>query len=123
MASNDKNNGIERVSDRPTVAPRVDVFESAAELLVVADMPGVTKEDLAIHIDKDTLVLEARRSDTVPGAPLAAEYRAHDYRRSFALPPGLEQDKIEARLSNGVLSVTLPKQAARGSRRIQVHSS
>lgn len=123
MASNDKNNGIERVSDRPSVAPRVDVFENEKELLVVADLPGVTKEDLAIHIDKDTLVLEARRSDVAPGAPLAAEYRAHDYRRLFSLPPGLEQDKIEARLSNGVLSVTLPKTAARGARRIQVHSS
>jgi len=113
----------ERVSERPSVAPRVDVFENEKELLVVADVPGVAKDDLHIHVEKGTLILEARRSHSTKGTGVVAEYFPRDYRRAFALPPGLDYDRIEARLSNGVLSLTLPKPAALQPRRIEVRSS
>lgn len=126
-----RNNGIEtqrqkspeRVSERPTTAPRVDVFENEKELLVVADLPGIPKEALSIQVEKETLVIEGRRPEATKRPALAAEYRALDYRRTFALPPGLDHEKIEARLVNGVLSLTLPKQAALQPRRIAVRSN
>lgn len=113
----------ERVSERPTIAPRVDVFENEKELLVVADLPGISKDALSIQVEKDTLVIEGRRHEATKGSVLAAEYRRLDYRRTFALPPGLDLDKVEARLVNGVLSLTLPKLAALQPRRIAVKSS
>lgn len=118
-----RQNSPERVSERATIAPRVDVFENEKELLVVADLPGVSKEALSIQVEKDTLVIEGRRPEATKGGRLAVEYRTYDYRRSFALPPGLDLEKIEARLTNGVLALTLPKQAALQPRRIQVRST
>lgn len=118
-----RNKSPERVSERPTTAPHVDVFENEKELLVVADVPGITKDALSIQVEKDTLVIEARRTEAPKGSALAAEYRRLDYRRTFALPPGLDLDKVEAKLLNGVLSLTLPKQAALQPRRIAVKSN
>jgi HSP20 family molecular chaperone IbpA len=114
----------ERVNERPTVAPRVDVFENEKELLVIADLPGIPKEALSLHVEKDTLVLEGRRPERkTKGSSLAAEYRSYDFRRTFALPPGLDLDKIDARLEKGVLTLTLPKQAALQPRRIAVRTN
>ncbi len=116
-------NGVERVSDRPTVAPRVDVYENEKEILLVADLPGVEKEDLNIQVEKDTLVLEARRAAADERAPLFFEYRKRDYRRVFLLPPGLDYEKIDARLAAGVLSLSLPKQESLRPRRIAVRAN
>ena len=99
----------ERVSRRPAVAPRVDIFENEQEFLVLADMPGVPKDALDIRVDKDELTLQGRRSDIQERAALALELRPVDYRRSFVLPGGIDVDKIDAHLEGGVLRLKLPK--------------
>lgn len=109
---------------RPAVRPRVDVFESEAEYLVVADVPGATKEAIDVRFEDGELRLEARRAaDATRGQVLAEEYRAADYRRAFAMPEGVDADKIEAELTQGVLRVHLPKSAHKRPRRIDVRAS
>ena len=56
------------------------------------------------------------------GQALAEEYRVADYRRAFAMPEGIDSEKIEAELSNGVLTVHLPKSSAKKPRRIDVRA-
>lgn len=113
-------------AERLAVRPRVDVFENDAEYLVVADVPGVTKDALDVRFEEGELRLEARRR-AAPPAPdarlLAEEYRAADFRRAFAMPEGVDADKIDAELANGVLKVHLPKSAARRPRRIEIRAS
>ena len=106
----------------PAQAPLVDVFENADELLLRADMPGITPEELAIHVDKDELTIESHRAAMPTARLLAAEFAARDYRRSFTIPHGLDVDKIKAEFSNGVLSVRLPKLPAVKPRQIQVRA-
>jgi len=108
---------------RAAVRPRVDVFESASEYLVVADMPGVAKDAIDIRFEDGELRLEAQRMVEAPGAVLAEEYRAADFRRAFAMPEGIDADKISADLANGVLRVHLPKSEAKRPRRIEVRAS
>jgi HSP20 family molecular chaperone IbpA len=113
----------ERVKQRFTVAPRVDVYENANELLLVADVPGVTKESVSIQLDKGQLTIEASRSDDATGSPLIAEYRPSDYVRVFAVPQGIDAAKIDAQLTGGVLRLRLPKSEALKPRRIEVRAS
>ncbi len=107
---------------KPVQAPQVDVYENADELLLVADMPGVTPEEVGIHVDKDELTIESRRVTSAEGKVLAAEFAPCDYRRSFTLPHGLDVDKIKAEFTNGVLSLHLPKSPAVKPRQIQVRA-
>jgi HSP20 family protein len=113
----------ERVQQRASISPRVDVYENANELLVLADVPGATKESVAVHIDKGQLTLEARREPAPRGAVLEAEYRAVDYHRVFAVPQGIDASKIEATLTAGVLKIRLPKSEALKPRRIEIKAS
>lgn len=104
------------------VRPRVDVFENEAEYLIVADLPGVSNEAVAIRFDQGQLSIEALRTATAEGKPLAEEYRQGTFRRAFALPEGIDAEKIDAVLANGTLTVHVPKAAARRTRRIDVRA-
>ena len=110
----------EKVEQRPHVAPPVDIYENEEKLLLIADVPGVSKEDLSIHFEKGQLTVRGKRSDGLAGNLLAAEYRTHDYRRAFALPQGIDAEKISAELTAGVLRIHLPKTSAHRPRRIEV---
>jgi HSP20 family protein len=104
----------EKLAQRPTVLPAVDIFENKDELLIFADLPGVSKDDLSINFDKGQLTLEGRPSELGP------DEEAFDYRRTFMVSQGIEADKITANLQNGVLRLTLPKPAAMKPRQIEV---
>jgi HSP20 family protein len=112
----------ERVKQRMTVAPLVDVYENQDELLIVADVPGANKEGVNVHLDKGQLTIEARRPDDSTGTPVAAEHRPADYFRIFAVPPGIDASKIDAKLQAGVLRLRLPKSESVKPRRIEVKS-
>jgi HSP20 family molecular chaperone IbpA len=112
----------ERVQQRSTVAPRVDVYENANELLLLCDVPGATRESVSIQLDKGQLTIEASRKDEATGSPLVGEYRPSDYARVFSVPQGIDAAKIDAQLSGGVLRLRLPKSEALKPRRIEVRS-
>lgn len=112
----------ERVQQRSTVAPRVDVYEDANELLLLCDVPGATKESVSIQLDKGQLTIEARRAEETQGTPLIREYAPSDYARVFSVPQGIDAAKIDAQLSGGVLRLRLPKSEALKPRRIEVRS-
>lgn len=108
----------EKIQQRPAVAPAVDIYENAEELLVVADLPGVLQDHLSIRLEKGELTLEGRRSDAAElGSPQA---NLPDYRRSFLVPQGVDAEKISADLQGGVLRVHLPKSASLKPRQIPV---
>lgn len=109
-----ENDVPEKMAQRATVAPPVDIFENKDELLILADLPGVAKENLSINFDKGQLTLEGRLQDFAP------EEEPFDYRRTFVIPQGIDADKISANLQNGVLRVALPKPAAMKPRQIEV---
>ena len=114
--SRQKDAAPERVRHGMTVAPLVDVYESADELLVIADVPGVTQDGVEIHVDKGQLVIEAKRADGPP------ERERVDYFRAFSVPQGIDASKIDARLTNGILRLRLPKSEAVKPRRIAVNA-
>jgi HSP20 family protein len=111
-----------RAVQRRAVAPPVDVFESADELLIIADVPGVPPEGIDLRVENDTLTLQARRPATTDESPaLVREYDAVDFATTFRIPAGIDTTSIAAETKNGTLVVRLPKAAAAKPRKIAVH--
>ncbi len=104
------------------VMPPVDVFEDAAGITVLADMPGVPKELLDVKVEGDALLIEGGVLTRTPEGLEAvyAEVRVPHYRRSFTLSRELDTTQIDASLKNGVLTLRIPKQAHAQPRRIEV---
>lgn len=115
-----RSDAPEKLEQKPTTAPFVDIYENADELLVVADMPGVAKDQVAINFNKGQLTIEGRRAPTTSTGLLAAEYRPVDFHRTFLVPQGIDTEKISAELQHGVLRVHLPKSASLKPRQIAV---
>jgi HSP20 family molecular chaperone IbpA len=115
-------------SDKPRLrrvaAPDVDVFENADEVLVVADIPGVSGDVVDVRVENDTLTLAAKHPTPVDGAPaLAREYEEVDYARSFRIPAGIDTANVRAEAKNGTLRVHLPKASAAKPKKIAVQSA
>ena len=104
------------------VQPAIDVFETDSSITLLADMPGVPRDQLEIHVEGDSLLIqgEARPQIAADLEPLWAEVRTPRYRRSFTLSRELDTSRIEANLKDGVLTLRIPKQAQAQPRRIQV---
>lgn len=117
-----RQTGTEKIEQRSVVAPPVDVFENDNELLVVADMPGVTQDSMNIHFEKGRLTIEGKRKSPQTTARLA-ESEIGDYRRTFLVSQGIDAIRISADLSQGVLSVHLPKHESVKPRRIEVKAN
>lgn len=120
-------NDITTTTAQPTrsVQPAIDVFETDASITLLADMPGVPRDQLEIHVEGDSLLIEgqAQTQTAADLEPLWAEVRTPRYRRSFTLSRELDPSRIEANLKDGVLTLRIPKQAQAQPRRIQVTAS
>ncbi|MEK6755743.1 MAG: Hsp20/alpha crystallin family protein [Bacteroidota bacterium] len=92
--------------------PAIDVAEHENEFVLLAEMPGVKKEDLKITVESNVLTLSGeRKSYEIPqdARVLLNEVRVREFSRSIEFPSDVEVDKIAAELQNGVLRVVLPK--------------
>lgn len=107
------------------MVPRVDVLEDQTGITLMADLPGVSREQLELKVDGDTLWIEGALSALAPEGLEATyvEVSVPRYRRAFALSRELDTSRIEANLKDGVLNLRIPKQAHAQPRRIpvQVH--
>jgi len=111
-----------RDREQPTMTPRVDVIEDATGITLLADLPGVSRDALEIHVEGDALTIEGQVSTVTPQAMEAtyAEVRIPRYRRMFTLSRELDGSRIEAQLKDGVLRLRIPKQDHAQPRRVQV---
>ena len=105
------------------IAPPVDIYEDAAALTVVADLPGVDKAGLDVRVEDGILTIRGKASHVAPGAPVHQEYELLDFFRQFELPEQIEVDGIRADLKHGVLALRLPKKEKARPRKIEVSVS
>lgn len=102
--------------------PAVDVFEDSSGITLLADMPGVPREQLELKVEGESLLIEGGVQPPTPDGleAIYAELRVPRYRRSFTLSRELDTARIEATLKDGVLMLRIPKQAHAQPRRIAV---
>lgn len=121
-----KRRGLEREAPEQRavapLAPPVDIIEDGDGITVRADLPGVSREDLSIGVDGDTLTVEATVSlgESAGMQPVYAEVRTAQYKRSFVLSRDLDTGKINASIRNGVLTLQVPKREQARPRRIEI---
>jgi HSP20 family protein len=102
--------------------PYTDVYETEEALTVAMEVPGVGREDVAVEVKDDVLRVEGRIDFSKYGGlePVYTEYNVGHWTRSFALSDKVDQERIDARLEDGVLTLTLPKTAEARPRRIAI---
>jgi HSP20 family protein len=113
----------QRRQETAAMTPRVDVLEDESGITLLADLPGVARDSLEIHIEGDSLTIEGTVTAATPESMEAAyaEVRVPRYRRSFSLSRELDGGRIEAQLKDGVLRLRIPKQEHAQPRRISVN--
>ena len=102
--------------------PAVDIFETEKEITLLADMPGVKAGDLNIDLRDNTLTLlaDVAPTDNKNEEAILVEYETGRYYRQFTLGEMINQEKIDAKLTDGVLRLALPKIEKATPRKITV---
>jgi HSP20 family molecular chaperone IbpA len=102
--------------------PSTDIYETEEALTVVLEMPGVSKDNVDVHVEDDVLTVEGRIDfKKYEGLrPVYSEYNIGPYRRSFRLSNQVDQSKIEAEMRDGVITLMLPKSEKAKPRRISI---
>jgi HSP20 family molecular chaperone IbpA len=111
-----RNSQVERPPQFAEITPAVDIYENDKELLVLADLPRVARDSLTIEVNHPEMKIEGR----VPATEKQREYR---YIRTFQLDSTVDVSNIEAKISDGVLEVHLPKSEPFRVRKIEVTSA
>jgi HSP20 family protein len=117
---------IGRLSTHPSPwSPAIDVYETPDRYVVVAELPGLTREQIDLALETSRLTIRGRRVDRTSGNDQAVGYhqieRGHgEFSRTFEFADAIDVEGVSADLSNGVLSVTLPKMPPSPARRIEV---
>jgi HSP20 family protein len=109
----------------PVYTPAVDIFESDRAITVLADMPGVDASELSIDLRESVLTLTGRvaAADATKEQNLWGEYQPGTFLRQFTLSEAIDQSTIDAKLSDGVLRLELPKIEKAKPRQITVKAS
>lgn len=104
--------------------PNVDIFETETDITLLADMPGVKPDDLTIDLKDNILSLsgEVQKHESDAEKAVYSEYQIGSYYRQFTISEVIDQSKIEAHISDGVLRLALPKVEKAAPRRITVQA-
>ena len=103
--------------------PRVDIVETAAEIVIAADLPGVKKQDVMVEVKNNTLTIGGLRAAEIPHVEhryLRQERIFGTFRRSFTFHTVVAPESIKARFKDGVLVVEIPKPDEEAARKISV---
>lgn len=109
-------------------APVVDIAEKDAAYEITAELPGIDAKDVEVTLKNGNIVISGEKSESKETKDKDYHVQERQYgsfERSFALPKGVDADKIAAEVKNGVLTVTLPKtaEAQKPSKKVEVKAA
>jgi len=112
-------------SNEAALMPPVDVIEDSTGITLYADLPGVPRDKLNLHVEADTLTIEGEVGvATPPGMEASyAEVSLPRFRRVFTLSKELDTAKVSAELNQGVLKLRIPKAEHAQPRRVEIRVS
>jgi HSP20 family protein len=107
-------------------APAIDMIDGKDEMVLRADLPGLTEKDVDVNVQDSVLTIKGERKSETEEKKDDYYYCERSYgrfTRSLTLPAGVDADKVKATFKNGVLEVRLPKVAATNGRKIEVKAA
>ncbi len=117
---------LERLATQSTTswAPPIDIYETAEQYVITAEVPGLTREQIDVAIEDNRITLRGGRPDTAAEGPNRHYHQVErgygQFARTFEFTDAIAAEKVSADLQQGVLTVTLPKVPAPPVRRIQI---
>jgi HSP20 family protein len=122
VTTQDKRAAPAKREAKQTLRPAVDIFENGDAITLFADLPGVSDNTLSLEVDDKTLTIQGDIALDMPSdlESLYADVRSTRYQRAFTLSSELDTARISASLSNGLLTVTIPKREEVRPRRIDI---
>jgi HSP20 family protein len=106
--------------------PRMDLHETDNAFVVEADLPGMSIDDIVVHVEGTTVVITGERKGeqaSRTGNFAHFERTFGKFQRSFSLPAAVQVDAVEAKYTNGVLTVTVPKAEEAKTKRIVIKAA
>jgi HSP20 family protein len=111
-------------TDAPGWTPPVDLYETASDYILTADLPGLSRDQINISVDDNKVVIRGERVGGPVDMPCEQFHRVERghgrFSRSFALPEAIDVADVSADLKDGILTVRIPKARGRGARRVAV---
>ncbi|MBV6493339.1 MAG: hypothetical protein LDLANPLL_01355 [Turneriella sp.] len=107
------------------LTPAVDITETEAGYTIIADVPGMDKENVDVSFENGVVTLKASRESNTEvkvGETIHREFKHASYERAFRVGDDIDSEKISAEITNGVLRVTLPRKASSTKRTIAVNA-
>jgi HSP20 family protein len=108
--------------------PVVDVHETPEQLVLRAELPGLTAADVGLSVENGVLTISGEKKQEVEEGKEGTEYhlverRYGHFERRFTLPRSVDAEKVKAEFADGILRIMLPKAEAAKPRRIEIKSS
>ncbi len=115
---------LSRLEADTMVSPRLNVVETDKAFVVEAELPGVAKEDIKVAVDNRRVTLEAEaKRETAQKEDenvVYAERSVRKFARSFTLPTDVDDTNAQAKLENGILTLTLPKKEPAQAKKLTI---
>lgn len=111
-------------TERRQVMPRVNILDREDSVVIEADMPGVTRDNVEVNMEGDELTIlghKTRAAEGDNGRAIVSERAPFDYRRTFVISRAIDREKVDANMKDGVLRLTLHKSDQFKPRRISVN--
>jgi HSP20 family protein len=103
--------------------PSIDVIDQKNNLKVLAEIPGLSKDDIQVSVDGDVLTVKGEKkqvNDTEENGVVRSERIYGHFYRALTLPKTVDSSNIKAAYNNGVLELTLPKIEAAKPKQIAI---
>jgi len=116
------NSWDEALKNEKWVTPSVDIYETEDEFVLLANMPGVSRENVKIKLEDESLVLMGRINfeEAKDRKYILNETRIGNFYRKFKISDSVDRDRVDAKLENGKMVVTLPKHERVKPRSIEI---
>lgn len=117
-----KKSLIEEIQNQPYQVPLVNITENEDSFTILADIPGVDKKNIELKIEEDNLMVigKVELNNEANKKYILREKRVGNFIRKFKLGDSIDQEKIEAKLENGQLLLTLLKKESVKPRNIEI---
>ena len=102
------------------MSPPVDICETADGFALVADLPGVSQDNLEVSVTHNVLTIKGHAPQKFPGKARYQEFQPASVFRRFKFNSALDTDQVDAELKNGVLQLRIPKAKAAVARQIEI---
>lgn len=119
-ARTEQTQAIRRQNQDRRFQPAADIIETPDAVILKLDMPGVSKENVDLTVDKDMLTIFGKAQPEEVGDPVYRETYVGDYQRQFSLTADVDSSKITATMTHGVLTVRIPKAEQVKPRKIKI---